>query len=78
VSLFSLLYFKFQHGIFRKNFIAIVGISIMTLGESMLSDSTYLIKYAITLAIGFYFISNFVSRAITLLAILISLGSMFA
>lgn len=49
----------------------------MILGECMLPNSSYLIKYAMTLAIAFYFISNFISRSLTVLSIAISLFSQF-
>lgn len=49
----------------------------MMLGEAMLPNSAFLTNYAVSLAIGFYFISNSISRLLTTICILSILGLQF-
>lgn len=43
----------------------------------MLPNSTFLINYAIVLAIGYYFISNSISRLVTITSLLLILALNF-
>ncbi len=73
-AIFCIFFYKFQQGEVKIGFIGVIAISLMVLGETMLSNTEYLIDYAISLTVGFYFTKALVSRFLALLAILVSLG----
>ena len=73
-TIFCIFFYKFQQGEVKIGFIGVIAISLMVLGETMLSNTEYLIDYAISLTVGFYFTKALVSRFLALLAILVSLG----
>jgi hypothetical protein len=47
----------------------------MILGETMLSNTEYLLVYAVALTIGFYFTKGLVSRFLALISIAVCLGT---
>jgi hypothetical protein len=71
------IYLKWQQAEFRIPFLTIWAICAMVLGETILVNSAYLINYAISLAIGFYFILSKIPRILTFCSILLTLALSF-